>query len=1226
MFLKMKIYQRVILLGFAWLLFGGMPQQALAAYKQVGVGARHTCALKDNGNVICWGGNDYGQITSPSGVFKQISTGAWHSCALSNEGYVSCWGRNVEGQTTAPTEMLVDISSGGFHNCGLKSSDRSVVCWGAGKTIGSTNNYGQSIEPTGTFSKISAGWTHSCGLKSNGSLACWGDNGSNQVTQTPTGAFDSISAGRSYSCALKTGTIFSGANVTCWGFNGNSVLNPPTDDFIQIVTSFSHSCGLKNDAVGTFLPIDGGSVVCWGYNGNGRLTPPINSIFTKLAAGGGDHTCGLKSDGNIACWGDNSYGQSTLPVETATNTAEYDALMAFFNATGGNNWTKKDGWGDKTKNICSWFGVKCENGSVTEIYFFQDEGNNLVGSIPPQIGNLVNLKVLSLLFNPQLTGVIPPEIGNLKNLVSLDLGSNKLSGSIPPQIGNLTNLVSLNLSHNLLTGSIPSEIGRLSKLQTLHLLHNQFTGTIPSEMWNLTRLERLGIGNSPDFFGNISTTTQITGAIPESIGNLTSLKYLALMANQLTGNIPKSIGNLINLQYIDLSNNQLTGIIPTEITKLVNLGTGSFGTPSLRNNHLCTKDPQVAAFVAQKTNDANWQSKQTNTLCDSGSSGYAINQSTTSIGYDHTKHASPLTLLGELKDNLVTFTVKKTDGSAFSQNGTLYLKVGSFEKYGAVRTSKPVKQGDLQITFDAVNNDNYPNYPKMYFARFESSETAYHAYAGPIIVSKIPDDGTVSTFNGNIASYLDGDKLIFEYVDPENDYKGGLSWYVNDDLTNVKATGKQLVVSAPTLFNANPIYYVTLKSDANEWLYSYPPLKDTYEFASFRNYTFKVAKGKKDKAVVVSVGDTLFEVTANGEFIPFTGQQLNRGHNTDFNLPLGNISSFSNTPITIFEGVENDGYKTPDVPALGLDVKSKQLVDIDRLTDFLNRKPNTRRSNISTSALDNALDELERSNLLPDDFKPSNIRSESVKLALDIMAIHTGMEGVKKFLDKVSSFAGNVGEIANMLISFQELSVKLDQADIEGKPEGIKSLYVLSYLFDETPLKKFLVLHSLIQSITQQIEQLDKVLDKASCSSQVGKVKLSIYEDINWWPDRVMSEIEQVQLLPVQLYYGDYPNIKTTDVLKPLTGKEAADQKATRLAELDQRANYAVTLKQEGEYWTFGSSKPSLAQGVIDFSSSPTYCGTWMVAAKAGNKMYYGRTTLRSDHNEPSKIVVSPNN
>jgi len=609
---------------------------------------------------------------------------------------------------------------------------------------------------------------------------------------------------------------------------------------------------------------------------------------------------------------------------------------------------------------------------------------------------------------------------------------------------------------------------------------------------------------------------------------------------------------------------------------------------------------------------------------------YSLNQNTISIGYDHTKHASPLTLLGELKDNLVTFTVKKTDGSAFSQNGTLYLKVGSFEKYGAVRTSKPVKQGDLQITFDAVNNDNYPNYPKMYFARFESSETAYHAYAGPIIVSKIPDDGTVSTFNGNIASYLNGDKLIFEYVDPENDYKGGLSWYVNDDLTNVKATGKQLVVSAPTLFNANPIYYVTLKSDANEWLYSYPPLKDTYEFASFRNYTFKVAKGKKDKAVVVSVGDTLFEVTANGEFIPFTGQQLNRGHNTDFNLPLGNISSFSNTPITIFEGVENDGYKTPDVPALGLDVKSKQLVNIDRLTDFLNRKPNTRRSNISTSALDNALDELERSNLLPDDFKPSNIRSESVKLALDIMAIHTGMEGVKNFLDKVSSFAGNVGEIANMLISFQELSVKLDQADIEGKPEGIKSLYVLSYLFDETPLKKFLVLHSLIQSITQQIEQLDKVLNRASCSSQVGKVKLSIYEDINWWPDRVMSEIEQVQLFPVQLYYGDYPNIKTTDVLKPLTGKETVKEKAailaTRSTDLDQRANYAVTLKQEGEYWTFGSSKPSLAQGVIDFSSSPTYCGTWMVAAKAGNKMYYGRTTLRSDHNEPSKIVVSPNN
>ena len=59
-----------------------------------------------------------------------------------------------------------------------------------------------------------------------------------------------------------------------------------------------------------------------------------------------------------------------------------------------------------------------------EVYSVEDtdtlisEGNQLIGSIPPEIGNLTNLTVLSLWGN-QLIGSIPPEIGNLTNLISL---------------------------------------------------------------------------------------------------------------------------------------------------------------------------------------------------------------------------------------------------------------------------------------------------------------------------------------------------------------------------------------------------------------------------------------------------------------------------------------------------------------------------------------------------------------------------------------------------------------------------------------------------------------------------------------------------------------------------------------------------------------------------------------------------------------------------------------
>jgi alpha-tubulin suppressor-like RCC1 family protein len=74
-------------------------------------GDNHNCAIVNNGQVKCWGNNQYGQLgdgtkinrSTPvlvSGISNAVSLslGAYHSCALLKTGEVKCWGNNNSGQ------------------------------------------------------------------------------------------------------------------------------------------------------------------------------------------------------------------------------------------------------------------------------------------------------------------------------------------------------------------------------------------------------------------------------------------------------------------------------------------------------------------------------------------------------------------------------------------------------------------------------------------------------------------------------------------------------------------------------------------------------------------------------------------------------------------------------------------------------------------------------------------------------------------------------------------------------------------------------------------------------------------------------------------------------------------------------------------------------------------------------------------------------------------------
>jgi Leucine-rich repeat (LRR) protein len=92
-------------------------------------------------------------------------------------------------------------------------------------------------------------------------------------------------------------------------------------------------------------------------------------------------------------------------------------------------------------------------------------------SLPPEIGQLTNLKILDLYSN-RLTS-LPPEIGQIIGMTELMLFGNQLT-SLPPEICQLTNLTNLNLGNNLLT-KLPPEIGQLTNLRERFL--SQFTAS-----------------------------------------------------------------------------------------------------------------------------------------------------------------------------------------------------------------------------------------------------------------------------------------------------------------------------------------------------------------------------------------------------------------------------------------------------------------------------------------------------------------------------------------------------------------------------------------------------------------------------------------------------------------------------------------------------------------------------------------------------------------------------
>ncbi|KDO38926.1 hypothetical protein CISIN_1g041374mg, partial [Citrus sinensis] len=196
--------------------------------------------------------------------------------------------------------------------------------------------------------------------------------------------------------------------------------------------------------------------------------------------------------------------------------------------------------------------------------------NQIYGTIPPEVKNLVNLNGFGLEYN-QLTGPIPHAIGELRNL--------QLRGNVPSSLGNCQNLMLLSVSNNKLTGALPPQIlGILTLSILLDLSGNLLTGSIPTEVGNLKNLVQLDLSEN-----------HFSIEIPVSLSACTTLEYLYMEGNSVTGSIPLALNTLKSIKELDLSRNNLSGHIPEFLENL------SFNKMNETINDFCHHKPKVFA-------------------------------------------------------------------------------------------------------------------------------------------------------------------------------------------------------------------------------------------------------------------------------------------------------------------------------------------------------------------------------------------------------------------------------------------------------------------------------------------------------------------------------------------------------------------------------------------------------------------------------------------------------
>ncbi len=333
----------------------GAPQ----TWKSVSVGTLYTCGIRTDQTLWCWGLGIAGQLGTGSADENQVplptpllvddsavnttapqtwtavtaAGGLGHTCGIRTDQSLWCWGANVYGQLATTASSTLDYSTP------LLVDDSAV----------------NTTAPQ-TWQSLAGGFADECGIRSNQTLWCWGDNQSGELgnpansgTTNPNSTPLAVTDSSGYASAPQTWQMVSSESMGvfacgirtdqslwCWGIGTAGQLGPsstsdvndtplpvsdryPDQSWQSVSAGLAHTCGIRTDH----------TLWCWGNNDYGQLanttntgyknttpnpipikvtTPAVYQTWLAVDAGMG-HTCGIRSDKALWCWGDNKYGQ-----------------------------------------------------------------------------------------------------------------------------------------------------------------------------------------------------------------------------------------------------------------------------------------------------------------------------------------------------------------------------------------------------------------------------------------------------------------------------------------------------------------------------------------------------------------------------------------------------------------------------------------------------------------------------------------------------------------------------------------------------------------------------------------------------------------------------------------------------------------------------------------------------------------------------------------------------